>query len=70
MKNKIKHVGNCFILGRQGRDIAKISEPQLLECMEILKKELTEQLPVGWPKTRPASWEDVIEYLQDRKEKR
>ena len=58
--NQIKHIGKVFILGKQGRDVAKISESQLLECLEILKAELLEKNDTGWY--------DVIRYLQDRKE--
>lgn len=58
--SRIKHVGNHFILGKQGREVAKISEMQLLECMEILRVELEENIyEVLWP--------EVIEYLQDKR---
>ena len=58
---QIKHIGKVFILGKQGRDVAKISEFQLLECLEILKLELEEN------DTYEIAWDDVIEYLQDQK---
>lgn len=55
--SKIKHIGNYFILGKQG---PKISEIQLLECLEILH----EELDIGIGKI---PWSDVIEYLQNRR---
>lgn len=54
--NEIKHIGKYFILGKQGgRDVMRISESQLLECLQIFKAEM--KVPVS-------SWDDVIEYLQ------
>lgn len=60
--SEIKHIGRVFVLGKQGRDVAKISETQLLECLRILKAELEEN------DTYEVDWNDVIEYLQDQKE--
>lgn len=61
--SKIKHVGNYFILGKQGREVAKISEIQLLECLEILHEELDTAFgKIYWP--------GVIEYLQGRRKEK
>lgn len=67
--SKIKHVGNHFILGKQGRDVAKISETQLLECLEILKTEIASDAILSGADARvyETKWSDVIEFLQDRR---
>lgn len=59
--SQIQHQGKYFILGRQGREIAKVSESQLLACLEILKAEMSEAAGEN------ASWLEVLEYLQDQR---
>ena len=58
----IQHIGKYFVLGKQGSDVAKISEAQLFECLEILKADLELQT------MERILWADVIEYLQNQNE--
>ena len=66
--SEIEHIGKVFVLGKQGRDMAKISESQLLECLEILRKEFDSTIGCYGEPQRLPNWNDVVEYLQDQSE--